>query len=620
MTGERDALYQVLARRKRPQSFGELVGQEVVSKALSAMIESGRIPHAFLFTGTRGTGKTSSARILAKSLCCEKGPTAEPCQTCVFCRQITTCSHDDVLEIDGASNTGVDSVRELRESARFFPNSARYKVYIIDEVHMLSIGAFNALLKTLEEPPPQVVFVLATTELHKVPMTVRSRCMVLSFRKIAWTVIADHLKKILAEEGIPFEDNAVALVAREAKGSLRDSLSLLEQVVAFCGRGAVTFELAKEALGILGQDLARRVFQSIVAGDSGGALEAIRHADSMSVDLGALLEDTASLFRNALVVHGVQSPEAAGRLVELLPDEIASLRADVAHLSEAGLSEVFRLLMAASREAGRARSALPWAEVAVLDAINRAAWLGAGELVGLLSGGGESPARKVVVPMKAAPPVAAAREIPPSHAKDPSPPPPPPAGVRAPVPAAAHAPQSGASAGNEADLANFRAVIEKVSEKSPRLAGKLRCIVFERFNAEVISFSDTPENRVYSRISDKDAELLREAIVACGFGKARISGIALPGLEPAREVGAVQKKNLNPVQPSPLPGSERPVQAVPPVRAAGVSVGERDAEERRIRWEQKRAALLERPELSPLKHLSDRVDVVPLENPEELHG
>ena len=227
--------YLVLARKWRPQTFADLVGQEHVSRTLANAIQAGRVHHAFLFTGARGVGKTSAARIFAKALNCETGPTATPCNVCPSCKEITAGQSVDVFEIDGASNTGVDDVRELRENIRYLPSRSRFKIIIIDEVHMLSINAFNALLKTLEEPPDHAKFIFATTEPHKIPVTILSRCQRFDFRKIALPRVTARLREIVDAEGIRISDRALGLVARRGEGSMRDSLSTLDQVIAFCG-------------------------------------------------------------------------------------------------------------------------------------------------------------------------------------------------------------------------------------------------------------------------------------------------------------------------------------------------------------------------------------------------
>ncbi|MBM2838973.1 MAG: dnaX [Deltaproteobacteria bacterium] len=225
--------YLVLARKWRPQVFEDVVGQEHVTRTLQNAIKTGRVAHAYLFTGARGVGKTSAARILAKALNCINGPTPVPCNTCEACREIAGGSSMDVFEIDGASNTGVDDIRELRENIKFPPIKCRYRIYIIDEVHMLSTNAFNALLKTLEEPPPHVIFVFATTDPQKIPVTILSRCQEFDFKRIPALLIQERLKGIAESEKIKITDRGLHIIAREADGGMRDAQSILDQVISF---------------------------------------------------------------------------------------------------------------------------------------------------------------------------------------------------------------------------------------------------------------------------------------------------------------------------------------------------------------------------------------------------
>jgi len=255
--------YLVLARKWRPQTFDEIVGQEHIARTLSNALRSGKVAHAFLFTGLRGVGKTTAARILAKALNCEKGPTPTPCNACVNCQEITAGNAVDVLEIDGASNTGVDDVREIIENVRYQPAKSRFKIYIIDEVHMLSTSAFNALLKTLEEPPPHVKFIFATTDPHKVPHTIHSRCQRYDFKRIPLRLIADRLAHITRSEGVTISDRVLFLIAREGEGSMRDAQSLLDQVIAFAGK-TVRDEDVGTALGLADRKVLYAVAEAIV--------------------------------------------------------------------------------------------------------------------------------------------------------------------------------------------------------------------------------------------------------------------------------------------------------------------------------------------------------------------
>jgi len=246
--------YVVIARRWRPQQFNEIIGQEHVSKTLSNAIANNRIAHSYIFTGPRGVGKTTTARILAKAVNCEKGPTPHPCNECASCKAITVGNSMDVLEIDGASNRGIDEVRNLRENIRYAPTQGKYRIYIIDEVHMLTKEAFNALLKTLEEPPEHAMFIFATTEIHRVPATILSRCQRFDFRRIPLKTIMEHLRRICDGEKIDIQEEALLQIAKKADGSMRDAQSILDQLISFSGN-KIAFEDVAQALGVIHQDL-----------------------------------------------------------------------------------------------------------------------------------------------------------------------------------------------------------------------------------------------------------------------------------------------------------------------------------------------------------------------------
>jgi DNA polymerase-3 subunit gamma/tau len=315
--------YLVLARKWRPQSFADLVGQEHVSQTLGNAIQAGRVHHAFLFTGARGVGKTSAARIFAKALNCEEGLSAQPCNQCPSCLEITAGQGVDVFEIDGASNTGVDDIRELRENIRYLPSRSRYKIFIIDEVHMLSINAFNALLKTLEEPPGHAKFIFATTEPHKIPVTILSRCQRFDFRKIALPMVSARLREIVDAEGIEISDRSLALVARRGEGSMRDALSTLDQVIAFCGE-AVGDEDVQSLLGMVDRRLLLDTAEGVVRRDSRQVLEAVRRVDDLGHSYRQFCQELVEVFRALNLCRVLADP---GEMLDVATDELRELQA-----------------------------------------------------------------------------------------------------------------------------------------------------------------------------------------------------------------------------------------------------------------------------------------------------
>jgi DNA polymerase-3 subunit gamma/tau len=301
--------YQALARKWRPRRFSELVGQEHVVRALAHALDSGRLHHAFLFTGTRGVGKTTIARIFAKSLNCENGPTSNPCGECGACREIDAGRFVDLLEIDAASNTGIDNVRELIDNAQYAPSRGRYKIYLIDEVHMLSKSAFNALLKTLEEPPPHVKFLLATTDPQKLPVTVLSRCIKFNLKRLTPEQIVGQMRQILGAEGIAFDEEGVDVLARAADGSLRDGLSLLDQAIAH-GGGSLRAADVHAMLGTVERAKVRTLLDMLAGGDGPALLEEIERIASFAPDFAQVLDELAGLLHRIQLLQLI--PGAAG--------------------------------------------------------------------------------------------------------------------------------------------------------------------------------------------------------------------------------------------------------------------------------------------------------------------
>ncbi len=299
--------HQVLARKWRPKRFDQLVGQEHVVRALSNALASGRLHHAYLFTGTRGVGKTTLARILAKCLNCIPGVTPEPCGECAACREIDSGRFVDLIEIDAASNTGIDNMREILENAQYAPTAGRYKVYIIDEVHMLSKNAFNAMLKTLEEPPSHVIFILATTDPQKVPVTVLSRCLQFNLKQMPPGHVAGHLKNVLEAENVPFEAGAINLLARAAAGSMRDALSLTDQAIAY-GSGEVKEDDTRAMLGVIDQAYLMPVLEAVADGDGPRLMNEAAELAARGFSFDAALQDLAGLLHQVALALAI--PEA----------------------------------------------------------------------------------------------------------------------------------------------------------------------------------------------------------------------------------------------------------------------------------------------------------------------
>ena len=338
--------YQVSARKYRPGTFDDVIGQSHVVQTLMNSIATKRIAHAFLFSGTRGVGKTTVARILAKALNCEQGPTGTPCNTCANCREITQGTSVDVVEIDGASNTSVDDVREIRENVKFTPFRGQYRVYIIDEVHMLSNSAFNALLKTLEEPPAHVVFIFATTEIHKIPATILSRCQHYNFRRIAKAEIVQRLRHVADQDGLTIEDRSLMALARASEGSMRDGLSLLDQIIAF-GGNTIRHEDLEALLGAVPQERIRAMVEAVIQQDSAKALQVIAALLDQGHDVRAYCADLVEYVRNMLVAAVVPSGPELRSLIEATEEDLAQLARDAERFTVEQLQELFRMYAAA---------------------------------------------------------------------------------------------------------------------------------------------------------------------------------------------------------------------------------------------------------------------------------
>ncbi len=342
--------YLAIARKYRPATFDEIVGQDHVTRTLRNAIERDRIHHAFLFTGARGVGKTTAARALARSLNCTQGPTADPCGVCLSCTEITAGMSPDLIEIDGASNNSVDDVRELRETVRYAPTRGKWKIYLVDEVHMLSKGAFNALLKTLEEPPSHVVFIFATTEANKIPETILSRVQRFDFKRIPVAGVVERLRTIAEREGASLSDHALRLIARAGEGSMRDAQSLLDQVIAYAGP-AISDEEVIQALGLVDRSLLYDTLEGLITGQPDKALDAIDHVYRYGYELSQFTSELLEVLRNATFLR---LSEGARRHVDLAPGDVARLEGLTQDVDPEVLTRVFSALIDVHDQVSRA--------------------------------------------------------------------------------------------------------------------------------------------------------------------------------------------------------------------------------------------------------------------------
>jgi DNA polymerase-3 subunit gamma/tau len=397
--------YQVLARKWRPQTFETVVGQDAITRTLKNALLSSRLAHAYLFAGPRGVGKTTTARLLAKALLCPERTEAEPCGTCAVCQEMQAGSAVDVIEIDGASNRKIDDVRVLRENVKYAPARGRYKVYIIDEVHQLTGDAFDALLKTLEEPPSHVVFILATTDPREIPATVLSRVQRFDFKPIPVETLTASLAKILGEEGVTFDPAALPVIARAAQGSLRDALSLLDTAIAF-GRGAVEAEATAQVLGATAPEHVRAFVSALVSRDAGAALEAVDRAVREGEDAGVLAREAIELLRYGLVLKAAPTT----RLPDLAPAEANELRAMAEGTSLDELLYLLRAFLEAAQQIRESPHPRVELEIAVVRSVRRPAPVAIEELLKKIDEA-EARLRKGVIAAPAATPPAAQGDL-----------------------------------------------------------------------------------------------------------------------------------------------------------------------------------------------------------------
>lgn len=420
---QRAEAYQVVARRYRPQTFDQLIGQEHVAKALKQAISTGRVGHAYLFTGARGVGKTSAARVLAKALNCVGGPTPEPCNQCEVCRAISAGEDVDTIEIDAASNTGVDNIRDLRQNASVKASRCRSKIYIVDEVHMLSKSAFNALLKTLEEPPEHVKFIFATTEPDRIPITILSRCQRFDFAGIESTSIANRLAQIAAAEGVEIDDEALAVLSIRAAGSMRDSQSLLEQLLAVAGK-RITADEVYTLLGIAPGERVSQLVESIVARDAAQALAQLDEALSGGADVGQIVDQLLGYFRDVMaMVVGCDTSQ----LRYVLPSQYDKTRELGTQL---GVHTVLAMIQVLDQTAARMRGSLHTRTLAEMALVRLAHLDDLDELAAAVAQLRASEPESADVKKNGSPPAPAPRRVPPAPAEPPSPRPTSPANSR----------------------------------------------------------------------------------------------------------------------------------------------------------------------------------------------
>src|SRR5271157_1083715 len=338
--------YQVIARKYRPQVFEEVVGQRLITDTLKNAILTERVAHGYIFSGARGVGKTTTARVLAKALNCAQGPTVTPCGECPSCQEIAAGNSIDVLEIDAASNRGIDEIRELRENVRYLPARDRYKLFIIDEAHMLTTEAFNALLKTLEEPPPRSLFMLATTEPHKLPPTIQSRCQHFAFRLLDYGEIYDRLRAVVADEKVGADEGSISTLAQAAEGSLRDALSLLDQVIAACGQH-LDEKRVRKVLGVVPTELLADIVKAVDAADSRRVLELVGELASEGYELAHFCGELTRFIRDLMIGR---SCGAESSLLQVPSDQRLQIGEMVGRFSEEDLSRFFNILLRAESE------------------------------------------------------------------------------------------------------------------------------------------------------------------------------------------------------------------------------------------------------------------------------
>ena len=473
---ENEANYEVLARKYRPRQFAEVVGQQHVTQTLINALERKRIAQAYLLVGPRGVGKTTIARILAKALNCKNGPTPTPCDACENCKQIAQGAHLDVLEIDGASNNGVDQVRDLRDSVRYAPAHGSYKVYIIDEVHMLTIGAFNALLKTLEEPPAHVKFIFATTEPQKVPATILSRCQRFDLRRIATRDMVAHLAMIAKAEKVKIDEPALLAIARGAEGGLRDAESALDQLMTFCGK-EINEDHVLSVFGLVAWKSLEQLVEALLKGDLPGILRIVAELDEAGKDLQRLTAEILEYLRNLLVI--AHAADVLGER-ELADAQLATLRQQSGLVSPGRLARVVEVLIEAQGQIRHALARRTVLEVSLIRAARTSSVATLDEVMAALAGADVAAGPAMVAepaPASYSTPAPAAAAVA-AHTPVPSP-----ARMAAPVPAAAL----------DVLKAKWAQVVERVHAAAPLAKSYMKDATPAKVSGERVTLAFDPE-------------------------------------------------------------------------------------------------------------------------------
>ncbi len=539
-------MYQALYRKWRPRAFSDVCGQETVTTALKNELQTGRLSHAYLFTGCRGTGKTTCAKILAKAVNCQHPVEGDPCNACALCRGIDDGSVLDVTEIDAASNNGVDSIRELRDEVAFTPVSGQYRVYIIDEVHMLSAGAFNALLKTLEEPPAHVIFILATTEVHKLPATILSRCQRFDFNRIRPETIAARITYVAEQEGLTVTEEAAMLLARLADGALRDGLSLLDQCASVAQH--IDADTVASVTGMASQETLAALTACVAAGDAAGALEQIDRLHRSAKDMERLCAEWVTYMRNLMVLHSVKEP---GELVVASPQELEQMRQAAAGLGLPTILHIMEVLQSTLERLRGGVSRRVEMEMAVLRLCDPRLDTGTAALLHRIETLENQLRTGVPVATAPAPaPVAgpatpSAPAVPEKAAPGDTPLP----------PEAPPAPEAPASTGEEAPFPQWAAVLEVLMTSCPPLYGVLADSSAVLKDGKIIICTD---NVLFKELlKDSDNQKLLTEAVQKGTGTSYRLGL--------RRTHVVAKQEADPL-----------TQLLAAGRAAGVTVNEKD--------------------------------------------